>query len=41
MIEAAKAEGAAMVGIFHDMAIVERLADVKITVERRAFEAVA
>ena len=41
MIEAAKAEGAAMVGIFHDMAIVDRLADVKITVERRAFEAVA
>jgi alpha-D-ribose 1-methylphosphonate 5-triphosphate synthase subunit PhnL len=30
-----------MVGIFHDMAIVDRLADVKITVERRAFEAVA
>ncbi len=38
MIEAAKAQGAAMVGIFHDMALVERLADVKITVERRAFE---
>ena len=36
--EAAKAEGAAMVGIFHDMALVERLADVKITVQRQAFE---
>lgn len=41
MIEAAKAEGVAMVGIFHDMALVERLADVKIAVERRAFEAMA
>jgi len=38
MIEAAKAEGAAMVGIFHDMAIVERLADVRIEVQRKAFE---
>lgn len=38
MIEAAKATGAAMVGIFHDMGIVDRLADVKITVERKAFE---
>ncbi|MFZ5751794.1 MAG: phosphonate C-P lyase system protein PhnL [Pseudomonadota bacterium] len=41
MIEAAKAEGAAMVGIFHDMALVERLADVRIEVQRQAFEAVA
>jgi alpha-D-ribose 1-methylphosphonate 5-triphosphate synthase subunit PhnL len=41
MIEAAKAEGAAMVGIFHDMALVERLADVKIEVQRKAFEDVA
>ncbi|MGF6859973.1 alpha-D-ribose 1-methylphosphonate 5-triphosphate synthase subunit PhnL [Rhodobacteraceae bacterium MBR-64] len=41
MIEAAKAEGTAMVGIFHDMAVVDRLADVKINVERKAFEAVA
>jgi alpha-D-ribose 1-methylphosphonate 5-triphosphate synthase subunit PhnL len=41
MIEAAKAEGAAMVGIFHDMALVERLADVRIEVQRKAFEDVA
>jgi len=41
MIEAAKAEGVAMVGIFHDMTIVERLADVKIAVERKTFETVA
>lgn len=41
MIEAAKREGAAMVAIFHDMALVERLADVKITVQRQAFEEVA
>lgn len=41
MIEEAKAEGTAMVGIFHDMALVERLAEVKIEVQRSAFEAVA
>lgn len=39
MIETAKAAGTAMVGIFHDMAVVDRLADLKIAVERRAFEA--
>lgn len=38
MIEAAKAQGTAMVAIFHDMALVDRLADLKITVERKAFE---
>ena len=38
MIEAAKAEGVAMVGIFHDMGVVERLADVKIELRRKAFE---
>ena len=41
MIEAAKAEGTAMVGIFHDLSLVERLADVTIKVQRKAFEAVA
>ncbi|PIV80061.1 MAG: phosphonate C-P lyase system protein PhnL, partial [Rhodobacteraceae bacterium CG17_big_fil_post_rev_8_21_14_2_50_63_15] len=38
MIEAAKAGGVAMVGIFHDMGVVERLADVKIELRRKAFE---
>jgi alpha-D-ribose 1-methylphosphonate 5-triphosphate synthase subunit PhnL len=41
MIEGAKAEGTAMVGIFHDMGVVDRLADLTIEVERKAFEAVA
>ena len=41
MIEEAKARGTAMVGIFHDIAIVERLADRTIAVQRRAFEEVA
>lgn len=37
MIERAKAGGTAMVAIFHDMEIVNRLADQKITVTRKAF----
>lgn len=41
MIEAAKAEGTAMVAIFHDMEVVSRLADQRIEVQRKAFEAVA
>jgi len=41
MIEAAKARGAAMVAIFHDMALVRRLADLTIPVERKAFKATA
>jgi alpha-D-ribose 1-methylphosphonate 5-triphosphate synthase subunit PhnL len=39
MIEAAKARGVAMVAIFHDMALVRRLADLTIPVERKAFKA--
>jgi alpha-D-ribose 1-methylphosphonate 5-triphosphate synthase subunit PhnL len=41
MIERAKAGGTAMVAIFHDMEIVNRLADQKITVTRKAFTEVA
>jgi alpha-D-ribose 1-methylphosphonate 5-triphosphate synthase subunit PhnL len=39
MIEAAKARGVAMVAIFHDMALVRRLADLTVPVERKAFKA--
>lgn len=39
MIERAKAQGVAMVAIFHDMAVVERLADIRVEVQRKAFEA--
>lgn len=39
MIERAKADGVAMVAIFHDMSVVDRLADVRVEVRRKAFEA--
>ena len=39
MIEQAKAKGVAMVAIFHDMNLVERLADLRVAVRRRAFAA--
>ena len=38
MIERAKAAGIAMVAIFHDTSVVDRLADIRIEVERKAFE---
>ena len=41
MIEGAKAEGTGMVAIFHDTALVGRLADHRIDVQRAAFEEAA